>query len=852
MSDIIQPSFAKGELAPELHGRVDTAAYHVGLATARNMYIHPSGGVSNRPGLRFIAPVKDHTYAPRLIPFSFKTTDTYFLEFGDEYMRVIRNGAHVLETALTGCTAAASFPIVVTKTSHGFSDGDEVYITSFTEMTEVNNKRFVVANKTANTFELTDQVTGADIDGSAYAAETTGGSVARIYTVVSPYGVEDLPYLKYTQSADVMTITRVGFDVRKLTRTGHAAWAFSVPTFTPALGGPTTGTITHGGASGSTTYNYRVTAVAEETYEESLPNGATTATGNATLTSANTNVIPWSAVSGAVQYDVYKEENGLYGWIGTTENTSFTDTGYDPDLSRTPPAARDPFDGTDEEPAAVGYYEQRLLLGGALASPDTWDASQIGNHNNYTFSTPGQTDDAFRVTLNSQEVNEIRHFVPGNDLLIMTSGSEWRVTSGSDAAFSATTLRQKVQSYWGCSHRRPITIGAGTIFVLPNGANVRSIGYSFQDDKYNSADIGLLANHLLKNYTIDDWSYASVPDPTIFAVRSDGTLLTLAYNQEQEVIAWAHSDTSGSFKAVATVGNSEVAGTLHTYVVVQRVVNGSTVHYIEEAVPRVFAEVHDCFFVDSGLSFDNPIAISGVTLASPAVITAEAHGLSNGDVVDIHEIVWDPDVDASFNETQPDQLNQRRYTVANKTADTLQLLDEDGASVDSSAFNAYVSGGALRVPTSTVTGLDHLEGRTVVALADGNVVSGLVVENGSIALDYPASRIHVGLRFIADLETLDINIPGAMTVQAKKAKASSVTLKMYRSRGALVGPDSSKLVEMKQREYEAMGSPTDLLTGEKQIVLKPSWNSQGRIFVRQIYPLPLTILSVIPDMYFGD
>ena len=72
MAEIIQPSFAKGEIAPELFGRVDTAMYQIGLATARNMIVHTYGGISNRPGLRWIGPCADHIETCYLISFEFK------------------------------------------------------------------------------------------------------------------------------------------------------------------------------------------------------------------------------------------------------------------------------------------------------------------------------------------------------------------------------------------------------------------------------------------------------------------------------------------------------------------------------------------------------------------------------------------------------------------------------------------------------------------------------------------------------------------------------------------------------------------------------------------------------------
>src|SRR5665213_454215 len=106
MATLIQPSFAHGEIAPGLYGRVDTAMYASGLRVARNVTIRAYGGASNRPGLGFLAPVRDHAYDPRLIKFSFSAYDHRMLEFGDFYLRIMADDAHVTEApaAITGVT----------------------------------------------------------------------------------------------------------------------------------------------------------------------------------------------------------------------------------------------------------------------------------------------------------------------------------------------------------------------------------------------------------------------------------------------------------------------------------------------------------------------------------------------------------------------------------------------------------------------------------------------------------------------------------------------------------------------------------------------------------------------------
>ena len=921
MPKLIQPSFAKGELAPALYGRVDTSIYHIGLKTARNATISTSGGAYNRAGLSFYGPVKDHTKPPRLRRFRFSASDAAILELGDQYMRVIKDDGYVLETGFTVTGITQANPAVVTTSaSHGYSNGDEVFLSGVVGMTEVNTRRFVVANVTATTFELTHQVTGANIDATGYAAYTSGGSVAKVYEIATPWAHADLFKLKFTQSADVVTVAHQLYDVRRINRFGDTNWTITQPEFKPKTV-PPSGIQVTAGTTGTVTYRYTVTALAVGTLEESIQglnnttevitavtqanpavatstahpyvrgdeveidsivgmtelNGRRFIVGDVTAntfellnedstshtayvsggTSARTfveitngaatanNTITWTEVAGADKYVIFKEENGIYGQVGETRALTFTDDNQAPDLTATPPQPRTPFEGTGNKPGAVGHYEQRQAYGGSINEPDTIHYTRIGQFDNLTISLPTQQDDAVTATLNDSQVNEIRHFVGTNDLIVLTSGAEWRVNSGSETAFAADTLKQKPQTRWGASHVEPLLIGDTILFVQELGSMVRSIGFSLQVDKYKGPDLSILASHLFRQFEITDWSLSLVPEGQIFAVRDDGQLLNLAFEQDQEVVAWTHWDTDGKFYSTDAIPTTEREE--QPFFVVQRQVDGNTVYYVERLHSREFEEVHDAFFVDSGLSYNQPQSIEGISLANPVVVTITGHGYADGDEVDIFDVKWVPDFDDTFNETQPDQLNRRRFEVANSTANTFELK-ENGVFVDGTAYNAYIEGGTVRLAKNTFGGLWHLEGRECVALADGNVVTGLTVTNGTVTFARSYSRVHLGLRYISDIETLDIEVPNSATLQSRKKKVASVTTRFEKSRGLLVGPSSARLTEMKQREFEPYGEPTTLLTGDITTTLKPDWNSNGRIFYRQANPLPFGILAVIPDM----
>ena len=234
-------SFTAGEISPRLEGRTDLEKYRQGSSDLTNMVVMPHGGVTRRPGTQFISPVKDSSVKTRLIPFQFKASDTYILEFGDQVMRVIRNDEQVLDATdknITGITQAN--PGVVTSASHGYSNGDIVYIDSVGGMIELNGRNYIIAGATTNTFTLQD-LFGADIDTTGFTAYTSGGTATEIYNIASPYAEADLFDLRFVQSADTMYIVHPSYDIRTLTRTDHNAWSFATVSITgtpsPALSG---------------------------------------------------------------------------------------------------------------------------------------------------------------------------------------------------------------------------------------------------------------------------------------------------------------------------------------------------------------------------------------------------------------------------------------------------------------------------------------------------------------------------------------------------------------------------------------------------------------------------------------
>lgn len=363
----IQNGFSAGEMSPRLFGRTDLAKYHLGTSTCRNFFIDYRGGASSRAGLAYVgmckqgAPNSGGTSTnnpPRDIPFQFSISQGYALEFGDLYMRIKSDGAYVVETGTNITAASNADPLIISDTAHGYSNGDWIYISGMRGMTQLNGLTWIIINKTTNTYQLSD-LFGTTVDSTNFTAYTSSGTAARIYTVVAPYNAADLPFLKFTQSADTMTLTCVNQETLteyvsyELVRNSVTNWSFAADTFASAIAAPTgISVVANSSTTLSTFYSYVVTAVDATTGEESVASTVGTVENNDISINAGSNVITWSPVNGASSYNVYAATasyavavpaGASFGFIGSAFGTQFTDTNIIADFTTVPPVHNDPF-----------------------------------------------------------------------------------------------------------------------------------------------------------------------------------------------------------------------------------------------------------------------------------------------------------------------------------------------------------------------------------------------------------------------------------------------------------------------------------------------------------------------------
>lgn len=944
MSSLIQRNFSSGEISPNLYSRVDLSKYANGLRTMRNFLTMRMGGATNRAGSKFIGYTKELdylSYNSRLIEFVFNTLQTYVLEFGDKTIRFIKNDSFIFDSTktITGVTNAS--PAVVTSNAHGFSNGDQIYISGVLGMTELNNRYFIVGGVTANTFELKEVRSSlVNIDSTSYGTYTSAGTAARIYTIATPYSHEDLSELKYIQSADVMTITHQSYPPAELSRLGDASWTINSITFGSSIRPPTS--VTNNGGAGSTT-EWVVTSIARDTFEESVVSANTQ---SSTVPSSGTPVtISWTDASGTIEYNVYKKTNNLYGFIGISGGSSFIDNGIVADTSITPPVLRNPFGteatvaingitkanpavvttgsshgyatddyvfikdvvgmtevngkyfkvgvltattfnlyafgattpldssgygsagtgGTsgrsnDYFPKTCAYFQQRLGFANTPHDPENIWLSQIGIFHNFDVSTPVQDDDAVSFQLVGRQVNGVHHLLDLGRLASFTQVGEWIMEGDQSGAILPGSVNPKQRSYNGSNATlAPVVVDSTAIYVQARGSAVRDFNFDFQVDGYRGNEISIFSEHLLDGYSLLDISYQKVPHSNLWFVRDDGVLLGLTYVPSQNILGWhRHDFENGIVENICTIpyGNEDVL-----YLTIQREIDGHRVRCIERINSRFFDDVKDAIFLDSSVTYDgrNSNEALGMTLSGGST--------------------W------AYTETLTLTATAATFTTS-FVGNQIQLVGSDGElirfTIDAYSSSTVVTGRAHRtVPTSLrgvetsnwtyakseISGLWHLEGEDVSVFGDGFVVANpnneayviVTVENGQITLDKPYGVVHVGLPITADVETLNIDSNQSQTISDKRMTVNRVSLHVKDTRGLWVGSqpptdDSTDnldgLTELKLRNDETMDDPVSLKTDVVDVVIESQWNNNGRIFIRQVDPVPATITAIVPDGIF--
>ena len=778
-------NFRTGEISPKLEGRIDLQKYNEAVQTLNNMLVFPSGGVTRRPGSFFAGRSKDGGKI-RLINFEVSDEQAYVLEFGANYIRFYKDGGILTEatTNITGITQAN--PAVVTAASHGLSDGDRVFIKSVVGMVEVNNLEFTVANKTTNTFEL------SGINSSAFTAYSSGGTVGKIVEVTTTYSVTDIFEINHAQSADVLFLAHKDHEPAKLTRTTATSFTLADIDFTdgPYLDeNETTTTLYASANTGSVSIvasadlfsasdvgrliRFReVIEVEHDVWAASTSyaqnvlvrfgNNVYKKTDSGTDTSGSTPPVHLSGSEtyGAITWEFQHSGSGFVKITAFTDAQNVTATFKNADgvLPASVVGSGNPttkwslgaFGGDQGFPKAVAFYEQRLYFAGTTGQPQTIFGSVSADFENMT---PGTNDDsAVNFTIASDRVNVIKHLLPARFLQVLTTSSEFTLSGGTGSTpVTPTNVNVLRETTFGSSDVRPVRAGNSTILIQKGQEKVKEITFDLDTDGLLGIDLTILADHIPRG-GLTDMVWQQEPELILWFVHSDGRLVGLTYDRANAAIGW-HDHTIGGTSAHATITVSDFANIAVGTTLILTKSDGTTVTFTSEAAGSSSPSSSLGFRpnTNNDTTADNIFtainAHTDFTVENPAaaVVTVKETSPTPGGLLSIK----------SSDTTRLATTNQAAAIVESVTSIPSGAEDQvyisvrrkiNGSTVRHVEFlkpiefgtdvaDAFFLDSGLTydsTATSTITGLNHLEGEVVSVLADGSTHPDKTVSGGAL------------------------------------------------------------------------------------------------------------------------
>ncbi len=557
--------------------------------------------------------------------------------------------------------------------------------------------------------------------------------------VVTPWTTAQLRDLKFTQSADTLYVFHPDHPVRKITRTSDTAWTLTQPTFT---NGPwmdqnaTTTTLTPSATSGTVTITASATTginggAGFQTTDVGrlirIKHGASWGTATITVRTSSTVVTATTSVNfGAI--------TGSAEWrLGA-------------------------FSGTTGYPAVGTFHEERLVLAGTRAQPQTIWGSKISDFENFAPDNNSGTiadDDGFNFTISDDQVNAIYWLSSGRLLDIGTSGAEHTMSGGTINSAQPITptnvLIKRQTSYGSVSNVRPVRVGNSVLFITSSRQVLRQMTYNFEIDSYVAKDLIIFSENILRKGVVD-FDFQHKRERVGWMVLADGQMVSISFEPEQEVAGFARhifGGTNAAGEAVAVISSPDQR-TDDVWVVVRRTIGGVTRRYVEFITSPFYEEDNGAKaaqFLDSSLVYDGYYASSVTASATTGTITLTA-GTS---------VFSAADVGKQF------RAGAGRATITGFVSGTVL-----NATVTTALPATTFASQAWSLATSTFSGLSHLNGQSVGVWADASVQPNETVSGGSFTLDQPYSYVVAGLNYNAVIETMPEEVPQIGTLNSRK------------------------------------------------------------------------------------
>lgn len=846
----ITKSFAGGEIAPELMGRLDLDKFQTALQECTNWIPLAHGPIKTRPGTKFVNYCHTNDSPVRLIPFQWSIDQTMILEVGHNYVHLHTLGQTLLNDSqdITSITCASS--TTVTKAGHGYADGDMVYVSGVTgtASTRLNGRFFKIEYLSADTFNLI-QCNGDTLSTVGLAATVTGAAMATAHTVSTAYAGADVFDIRYVQNSDVITLTHIGYPPREIVRAGASDWQISDIVFEPSLAAPST---TYNSSpsvaitgSAYTMFNaYKVTALtdAEEESEASRPAVHTTSLTITAISDANPTVITMSG----------SNANNIVG--GSVTVVGLANTGQDA-------FAYAALEGKTLDIVAVSgstitVNADLTALTGNLTvagTPKVWmttfsnNLSVAGSKNTISWDAIPEASyyKIYKATTGGGSYGYIGRTTSTSFIDNHITPDTAKTAPEAESAFSTAGDYPKCCTYF--EQRRILAATENdpqTVWMTQTGTETNllssvpsqdsdSIRFRIRARDHNSIQHIVPMNDLIILTSAGEWrGYAPNGDPITpdsLVIRSQSfsgcNSATPALTAGSMIFAqyggWFLRELSYSWESQTYNSKDITAMAPHLF-------ESDTVK--DMAFQRVPVPV-------LWVVMESGILVSCTYMPEHKVIAFAKHNTSGG----FFEAVC----------TLPEAGEDSVYVVVRRTdsngqtvrmierLETMRQLSDVADSVQVDCALTY-SG----EPTDSVSGLWHLEGKSVSIMADGAVHPRQTVVNGAINLEFPASKIAIGLPITCTAKTMPLAFEVEDGAVSNVKNINRVWMRVKRTNGLHVGPDADSLIDTTMRTNEPFGTPVAPFTGVLEVPLLPSWGSDGSIILYQDDPLPAMIMSI--------
>jgi hypothetical protein len=200
------------------------------------------------------------------------------------------------------------------------------------------------------------------------------------------------------------------------------------------------------------------------------------------------------------------------------------------------------------------------------------------------------------------------------------------------------------------------------IYVQDKHSVVFDLTYQFDVNRYQGDNLTILVPHLIDGKTIVAWAYQKVPEPIVWCVMSDGTMIAMTYEKDNRIFGWHTHNSPGASGTIKDVIVIPEGAEEAVYVVTKRNIDGTDRQFIERMWNRQFTDVRDCKFLDSYLTMDSPLPITNISTLGQ--VTSPSHGFDEDDIVEIDEVVGTT------------ELNLNKYRVAEKDGIDFYLVEQ--------------------------------------------------------------------------------------------------------------------------------------------------------------------------------